>query len=159
METSNVFDYYITLSITAMAYPSYDPDEDIHDLDHDDCDYLHFDEDDYDYSEIDMNDVRDFDDLDEDMYKQLIPEDDWEDDDFEFLTEEERAENLKEAAAVIKEQNEAFRSSKSTFFAKPTALSIEGTKALANRTGEYFRSKKLEIWKIDDPLKIIVQAP
>ncbi|TRY80293.1 hypothetical protein TCAL_06315 [Tigriopus californicus] len=127
--------FFAFAAFTVKASPFHDHDE-IDDIDHDDCPFLHFDDDeDYVFDDVDEDEVIDFDYLDEDTFKELIPEEDWEEDDFEFLTEDERADNLKEAADFIHEQNAAFRSHKSLFFAKPTPLSIEGTKGLANRTG------------------------
>ncbi|XP_059079110.1 uncharacterized protein LOC131877454 [Tigriopus californicus] len=71
--------------------------------------------------------------LTEEIYEKMMIENDWDRSYFDALTPEERAANLKEAAKAINAQNEAFKSKKSSFTCKLTALSILGEKDFKER--------------------------
>eukprot|EP00094_Tigriopus_californicus_P012650 TCALIF_12228-PA protein Name:"Similar to ALEU Thiol protease aleurain (Arabidopsis thaliana)" AED:0.06 eAED:0.06 QI:0/0.8/0.66/0.83/0.8/0.83/6/134/431 len=88
---------------------------------------------DYEEKTIKLETLEQYNNLDEDMYRSMMLENSWDRTDYEALTPEERAANLKESAKVIKAQNEAFRSNHSSFFCKPTALSILSQEAMAIR--------------------------
>ncbi|XP_059096946.1 uncharacterized protein LOC131891409 isoform X2 [Tigriopus californicus] len=98
----------------------------------DEWDFIDMDPD-YEEKPINLETLQQYDNLDEDMYRSMMLENSWDRTDYEALTPEERAANLKESAKVIKAQNEAFRSNHSSFFCKPTALSILSQEAMAIR--------------------------